>query len=1138
MFRTTLPRLCLLFLPFLASAQEYRATLLGQVTDASGAAVPKARVSASNVETGVAVPATVDAEGGYLIPFLVPGNYQLTVEADGFRNFTRGPLELRVNDRLRVDVRLEIGKATDQVTVDAEAPLVETASSNRGQVVDSAAVRGLPLNGNNPFTLMGLASGVQNTGALTFFRPFDNGTINDFSINGGRSSTNEFQMDGVSVTVMGGRSQSRSDLGYVPPAEATQEFKIQTNTYDAQYGRTGGGIVSLSVKPGTNSYHGAVYENLRRTALEANQFSNNAAGKPRATHLVDQWGFEIDGPASLPKLYKAKDKTFFMFAFEHYRESQPQPQLGSVPTPEQRAGDFSQTLTAAGKLFTIYDPFTTQPNPAYDPKKAVSLTNLQYIRTAFPGNIVPKGQMNPVALRVLKDIPLPNQAGDPVTKANNWYAGDVSTLNFFNNYIARLDHNLNSRTRVYARWNHNYRDGGIKNPWSWDTPARQETHNYRRNDGAVLDGVYTVNASTVLSARLGFTRYVTGSIQSLQNIPDLGLPASLAGQLQAKDKYPQFKFENYIQTSTDDADLIANDNYTAQASLMKMVGRHSIKFGGEYRLMRFANTPLANISGTYNFTRSTTSSNPQITDPNSGNAIAAFLLGTMSSGSVNLNATPYLAWRYPAIFFQDDWQITRRLTINVGLRWDMERPPVERYDRQNRGFDFSAPSPVQAPGLDLHGGLLFAGQNGAPRPAFDTKWNNWQPRFGLAYRVLQNRPLVFRGGVGRYFLPTTEYGGLLGYSQSTNVTASTDTFSPLRLVSDPFPSGLLQPTGSSLGLGTAVGSAISFSDPTRAIPYVWQYSAGFQYELKAGIMVEASYAGSQTRRIQTSRDLNALTLQQLALGTAYLSANVANPFYGVLPAASTVGATQTVSRRKLLVPYPQFASVVENNISNGQSWYNSLQAKLQQRFKFGLSYLFSYTWSKTMEATTLLNPQDTQFSRELASFDTPHRLVASGTYRFPFGPGRSYLSHGIVSHLVGGWDFNWVATFQSGTPIALPDYYIYGDPRLTSGQTLNRWFDTSSSIWVARPPDTLRTAKLNSPNIRRHTAPQLDVKLVRNFRITERQTLQFRASAFNATNTPLFDVPNTSPTSTLFGVVPITQRNLPRSIELGVRYSF
>jgi hypothetical protein len=1127
----------LLALAALLPAQEYRATLLGQIRDSSGALIPNALVTVSNINTGVRVTAATGTSG-YTIPYLVPGIYSLTVEANGFKTHTRGPIALQVNDRVRIDVALEVGASSEHINVTAEAPLLEVSTASRGQVIGGEKINGLPLNGHNPFTLMGVAEGVQNTGSLTFFRPFDNGSINDFSINGGRSSTNEYQIDGVSDIVMGGRSNSRSDLGYVPPAEATQEFKVQTNTYDAQYGRTGGGIVSLSVKPGTNKFHGAAYEFLRRTALEANTFSNNASARPRAPHYVDQWGGELDGPIKIPKLYDGHNRTFFMFSYEHYREAQPQPVIGSVPTAEQRAGDFTQTLTTAGKPYTIYDPYTVGLNPAFDATKAVSVTNPQYIRQAFAGNKIPATRFNPVATRILQDIPLPNQLGNPVTLVNNWYAGDVSTLNYFDNMIARVDHNINSNWRLFTRWNHSFRDGGIKNPYNWDTAARQQTHNQRTNDGAILDATAVINARTILTLRAGFNRYFTGSIATPQDITALGFPASLTTQLQAKDKYPQIKFENYIQTSNDDADLIASDTYSLQASLSKMVGRHSLKMGGEYRILHYANYGLAGVSGIYSFTRGATASNPQVTDTTSGNAIASFLLGTMSSGNVNLNATPYVGWRYPALFLQDDWQVTSRLSLNLGLRWDLERTPVERYNRQNRGFDFTAASPIAAAGLSLKGGLLFAGQQGQPRGAFVIDKNNWQPRAGMAYKLLANRPLVFRAGVGRYFLPTTEFGGTLGYSQTTLVQASSDNFVPFRTLSNPFPNGIIQPAGSALGLATGVGDGISFSDPNRHLPYVWQYSAGFQYEIYAGLLLEVSYSGSQTSRLQVSKEMNALTADQLALGTPYLSAAVANPFFGVLAQNTTLGSTSTVSRRRLLAPYPQFTSMTESNQSLGDSWYNSLQVRFQQRMKFGLSYLVSYTRSKTMEAAAYLNPQDAQLSRELTAFDTPQRTVVSGLYEVPIGPGKQWLNRGLISHLVGGWQAGWIATFQSGNPISLPDYYINGDPRLNSGQTPSHWFNTSPAIWVQRPTDTLRTAKLYSPNIRRDSQPQLDLNVTRNFRLAESYRLQLRASAFNATNTAIFDYPNTTPSSPLFGTVAITQRNLPRSIELGLRLVF
>jgi len=1112
-------------------AQEYRATLLGVVTDQTGAAVPGASVTATNIASGVSTATRTNTDGSYLIPFLLPGNYQVRVEQFGFRSFERSPIELRVNDRTRVDVALEVGQLTEQVVVTAEAELLEVSTSNRGQVIENRKITDLPLNSKNPFTLMSLAAGVQYMGSLLYFRPFDNGAISDFSINGGRPRLNEYQIDGVSDNM-------RSGLAYVPPVEATQEFKIQTNTYDAQYGRTSGGVISVSIKPGTNRYHGAAYEYLRRTGLEANQFSNNANRQPRARRVIDQYGFELDGPVEIPKLHRGKERTFFMFALEKYRESTPQPALGTVPTPEQRKGDFSQTFTSAGKLYTIYDALTVKPNPSFDPSKPLSLSNLQHVRSPFAGNQAPQSRMEPIALRVLQDIPLPNQPGDPVTRVNNWFGANVTEDTDFKNLIARVDHNISRAWKVYGRWNHNYRDGGRINYWGWETPARRQIHAGRRNDGAVFDVVGMFSPRNVLSARVGYNRFKSLSRFTPQDISALGLPKSFVSQLQMPNKYPQFTFDGYLQTSLNEWDIQPVETYTGQANMLKIAGPHSLKFGFESRLIHFANFARGNASGTFAFTRSWTSSNPQVTDPAAGNSIASFLLGYMSSASAALNATPYLTWRYPVLFFQDEWQVTRRLNLSLGLRWDYESPPVERYNRQVRGFDFQAKNPYQAPGFDLRGGLLYAGVDGHPRGAFDPDRDNWQPRFGLAYKLFETKPLVFRGGFGRYCLPTHEYGQMTGFSQTTSAQTSTPDYLPFRLLADPFPDGLIKPPGAGLGLKTQVGDGVTFNDLNREIPNVWQSSAGFQYELFPGLLLEASYVGSRTRQLQTSRNLNHLTKEQLGLGTPYLSQSVPNPFYGVLPEATSRGAQSRIQQRNLMLPYPHFTGVTMENTSIGKSWYNSFQFKAERRFSHGVSLLVTYTLSKTMEAVDLKNNFDAEFSRELVSFDVPQRLVISGIFEFPVGPKKAWLNRGLVSHIIGGWQLGWSGVIQSGPPVSYPDYYIHGNPKLKSGQSLSRWFDTSPSIWVQRPPDTWRVTPFRSPNIRRHTAPQFDASLIREFLIREGHRLQFKASSFNLTNTPVFGSPNTSPTSPLFGVVSINQINLPRSIELGFRYVF
>jgi hypothetical protein len=1116
------------------AAQEYRATLLGAVIDPSGASVPNARVTATNTQTGVSVISQTGADGNYVIPFLLPGAYSLRVEAPGFKTFERSPIELRINDRTRIDAAIEIGQAADKVTVVAEAPLLETASSSRGQVIGQRAIADMPLNSRNPFTLMNLATGVQYTGSMMYFRPFDNGAIGNFSINGGRDGINEYQIDGAS-----NNTNSGTMLAYVPPVEATQEFKIQANTYDAQYGRTSGGVISVSIKPGTNSFHGAAYEYLRRTQLEANLTQNNANRSSRAEHMIDQYGWELDGPVRLPRLYNGKDRTFFMFSQERYREFTPQPGQVTVPTELERAGDFSQSYKTATQQWGVYDPLSVYLNPAYDTTRPITAANTKYLRQPYAGNRVSRSLFNPIAVRVLQDIPLPNQAGDPYTHVNNWYAGYVGEATDFQNLIARLDHNVGSRWRLYGRWNYNDRDGGRINYAGWDTPARNQIHAGRRNDGAVLDAVSTLNPHTILSLRVSYNRFRSHSVYDPIDISTLGFPKSLLSLLPISNKYPIFNFEGYQNTGINEWNIAPNETYSGQASMTKVAGSHSMKFGTEYRLIHQATISRSDGMGNYSFNRNWTRRTPDFSDPNSGQGIATFLLGTLSGASVAINAQTYFTWKYPVLFFQDDWQITRRLTLNLGLRWDREGAPVERFDRQVRGIDFRSKFPIEVPGMpNLVGGLRYAGVNGAPRATFNPDWWNLQPRGGVAYKLLRSKPLVLRGGIGRTFIPTSTTNGATNFSRTTSALTSTSDYRPLASISNPFPDGLLPPLGASLGLATNAGQSISSNNPDRRQPFVWQFSAGLQCELRPGLLLEASYVGSRTRQLGVGVSHKYLTLDQLALGSAYLNTLVPNPFNGYLPSSTSLGTQATVSRRTLMTPFPQFTGVSTSSNSIGASWYNSAQFKVEQRFKHGLSFLLSYTVSKTMEATSYMNSQDTLLHSTLVSFDRPQRVVLSGIYELPVGPKKGVLNRGVVAHIVGGWQLNWVLNKQSGGPLGLPGgYYLMGDPKLPLS-TLDKWFNTDPKLWVQRANDTLQTMPYYSPNIRLMSAPQLDANLFRDFYLREGHKLQFKVSAFNALNTPLLGGPTTDPTSARFGMVRTSQNNLPRSIELGFRYAF
>ena len=621
--------------PVVLTAQEYRATLLGTVTDPAKAVVPAAKVVAVNTDTDVRSVTETNGDGNYMIPFLLPGNYRLMVEHVGFKTTDRASIQLRTNERVRIDVKLDVGSLSERIEVTAESPLLETANAERGQVTGANALETLPVRGNNPWEQISLTAGLQDATNPLYPRPQD-GPF-QYSFDGGRVTTflNEVQIDG----------QGR-DLGFrAIPLEAVGEVKVVTNTYDAQYGHTSGGVVALAIKSGSNRLHGAGYEYMSRTPLTANTFSNNTAGVARTVAKKDDYGMELDGPVYLPKLYNGKDRTFFTFSMERWTQTSPYNALTTVPTTLERGGDFSQSLTSSGAPYIIYDPLTLQPNPAFDPTKSITLTNLQYLRTPFPGNIVPTNRMNPVALNVLKLIPAPNQTGNVITHANNFYSADGnSQTDSFNFLVARVDHNFNSKWKMYARYDLNWR--GVLNPdgvVGWNTAFDPPTLNFNHGHGAVVDLVGVLNPSTILNLKVG-TNFVFGGYlmegAPFDQVGLLGLPSGLVNSLDlGGSRYPAFSFQNYSSIASTDRDkpLYNTDVGSLDASIVRTQGAHSMHAGFEYRPQYTGNLIYNGSAGSYSFTRSWTSSNPNVDNSSTGNAIASMLLGDMSAASATHN---------------------------------------------------------------------------------------------------------------------------------------------------------------------------------------------------------------------------------------------------------------------------------------------------------------------------------------------------------------------------------------------------------------------------------------------------------------------------------------------------------------------
>ncbi len=1116
------------------AAQEFRATVTGAVTDAQGAVIPGASIEVRNLQTNVSVTTVSNDGGAYVAPFVPPGRYNVIVSRDGFKRSVRDNIELRVGDRLRIDFQLEVGGVAEQITVTAAAELLETTTASKGQVIDSGKVRDLPLLGRNPFLLAAISAGVQYTptrGSRSN-RPFDNGGMDNFSMNGGRQFSNEFLLDGVPDTNT--ETTGPSNLSFVPSPDATEEFKVQTNNYDAQYGRTGGGVVNVSLKSGTNRFHGALYHYFRHDKLNANAFESNLAGVKRSSFRWNQPGIQVDGPVFLPKLYNGRDRTFFMFSWEKIKSAIPFPQTYTVPTLLQRAGDFSRTVQANGQPILVFDPLTTQQ------------TGSTFTRDPFPANRVPASRFDPVGRKIMDFIPVPNQPGN-AQDFFNLIASPNTVSDEYDQFVGRVDQVLTSKHKFFSRYVRGNRhevnsDAGyqhVASPWY---------SHWRINQGGNFDLTSMFSPTVVSSLRVGYIRHQFAIAQYGEGFDptQLGFPAAAAAALPRKF-FPRIDYTDYSafgpQRSTG-SEFTFSDTWSIAETINKVSGSHSLKFGAESRVM-FNNQDRPTSSfARFNFRKNYTQRDPLRGDASSGNAFASLLLGVPESGMSDRNVAPAYSNRYYVLFLQDDWRVSRRLTLNLGLRWDYESPQSERFNQQNAGFDAAGSNPFRVPGMQLRGGLLFTDENN--RLPFQRDLNNWQPRVGVAYQFASST--VFRAGYGISYLPTFDTGFNNGFSVQTPFVSSVDGgVTPSGKLSDPFPDGYLTPPGRSQGLATLVGRGYTYGFSNRNIPLVHQYSAGFQHELPWRVLIDASYVGSRTRSLQSSKGINEVSADQLRLGTALLTA-VPNPFRGLLPGTAYNGAT--VPQQQLLRPFPQFEGITQDRHTIGRSWFDSFQLRVEKRMSHGVHLLGSYTLSKSIEAVGYLNPQDNfgDFGKVLTGVDAPHRFVLSGAWELPFFKG----SRGVLGQAFGGWQFTGIATMQSGLAIGAPGGAFSSgvNPKL-AGQTRNRWFNTCNVntanrrqncaseteplAFIQQPPFTLRTLSIRFPNIRTVRPPNVDFSLFKAFRLHETAVLQFRAESFNLTNSPWFGGPNTTLGSAAFGVVSPSQQNDPRNVQLALR---
>jgi hypothetical protein len=1142
-------------------AQEVRATLSGTITDSSGSAVPNAQVRLTSVDTATGFTAVSSERGQYRFLFINAGSYRLGVEAPGFHTFVREGLQLAIGQAATLDVQLEVGSQAETVTVAAAAPVLEAEKADRGMVVDQNSLSQLPILARVPVLMATLTPGViwtqPNYNSLA---PFSNGGLSSWSVNGSVAPSSEFLLDGAPNDMI---YQAAHSIAYIPPVDAVDEFKVVTGAYDAQYGRNGGGVVSVAIKSGTNRLHGSAYEFLKRPFLDANSFANNANGAARNYDKLDQWGFTTGGPVWLPRVYHGKDRTFFFIAYEKYRDDTiARSRTSSVPTAQQRTGDFSRTFSSSGQLMPIYDPATGRT------------LNGNWVRDVFPGNIIPGNRIDPVGAKIAGLYPLPNTTtpGSVDWQNNYFYSGYTSY--FFPNIVARIDHNFNTRERVYGRFVYNNQllhDDTNSLPG----PGGDYRYGNKVNSGVVFDSITVLSPAATLDFRISFNRwtqnYYPPDYGPSSGATNIGLPASLVSQFEEPGRFPYITATNYQTLGESGSNIwfAPSSNWGFAPTLALIRGRHTLKAGIDFRLMHLANYQSAFAGGTFAFDQGFTRANYLTADSVSGNAVASMLLGAAASGGVDYIARPYYSWRYYAPWVQDDIKLSRRLTINLGLRWDVLGPLTERYNRLNRGFLPGALNPITGdidrsrfPGLQVYGGLGFAGVDASSRSAFDTDWNNIQPRVGAAFQLTPST--VLRGGFGISYIPQVSFGNSFGFSQSTPYVATLDAGqTPASVVSNPFPSGLLPPPGAALGLRTLLGQAPTFASTSGRIGYVYNFSFGVQRVLPGQVRVEASYVGSRTYNAPVTNTYNALSAGNLALGDItqggnpnYLNQRVANPFQNLLPGTSLNASTVTL--QQLLLPFPQFTGFNQQSIPIGRVWYNSLQLSVQKRYAKGFSLTGSYTLSKNIQALNYLNPQDAAPARTIVPFDRTHVLVVAPVYELPFGPGRPLLNsrHALVSRLAGGWQLSANLTWMSGVPMTVPSgVFVIGNP-LVDNPSWDRLFNTGlidstgklvnqvgnlAPAFQIQPAFSLRSASLYFGNLRDRWGPDLNLSVVKRTRIRESLNLEMRADALDAFNHPLFGGdPVISATSPNFGrlIRSNGQTNEPRQIQLSARLVF
>jgi hypothetical protein len=1135
--------------------------------------IPDVAVQITNVATNEIKELRTSESGRYVQPFLLPGTYTVRVEAQGFRPELRNDVKLDVGQNRAVDFTLEIGSVTQEVVVTAAPPPIDVNTSSIGQVIENKRVMDLPLNGRAVFNLAYLTPGVNPTGGGA--TP---------AMGGGRNATSELQIDGMTDIAPENNIGINARV-YEPQVDSVEEFSVQVNSLAAEYGRFAGGVINVVTKSGTNSFHGTAYDYLRNSTLDANEFFANRAGKGKGSFKRNQWGGTLGGPIYLPGIYNGRDKSFFFVGFEGTNARSQTVYTGTMPIDDWRTGNYSNLKTSSGQPITIYDPLTVRQDPN-NPGK--------YIRDPFAGNRIPHTRMDPVAMNMMKYFPQPNSAPtNPYTNSNNFTNAGTGPSDSYR-IDTRIDHNFTQKWRMFTRVSTGWSDSVSFNGFGNIATSSGSGSGSGRQTNISMDHTFTIAPTLIANIRYGFGRTRSTSLPFSDGIDHvaLGLPQYYqdAAALEGRE-FPRMDFGGAVASLGQSGWtrlFMAPMVHSVPGSVTKILSNHTIKFGGEYRKLLINFQQAGYPSGQFSFNNGWTQQEITTSSTTAGFPLASFLLGLPGSGQMTHDGTAASASTYWAAYIQDDWKVTRKLTLNLGLRYDLDIPRTERYDRYSY-FNMYETSPIAGqvaasacPSCgNLKGAMYFVTPDDRRQTPTDS--NNFGPRFGFAYSA--TKKMVIRGGYGIAYPPsalqaagTTGAPGMEGFRDTTNFNGTFDSMRTISAyLSNPFPDGFNFPPGRSLGAATKLGLGIGESNfDAWKNSLIQQWNFNIQHELPGNMVAEIGYLGNRGMGLidgDGTYQYNQLDPSYLSMGSDLLKI-VPNPFYGIITNPTSSLSKPTVEYRQLQRPWPQYTGMGSFRKPRADSIYHGMTIRLDKRFSRGFSFLVAYTAGKLIDngssavsflgpiassvelgiSAAKLNSYNHRLERSVSSMDIAQRFVASYVYEFPIGKGKRFLAnaHPAVNLFVSGWQVNGITTFQSGNPMIVAalsnNTNIYSGQRLnnsgqsakltggTTDERMAQWFNTS--VFSQPAAYTFGNVSRTLPDVRVPGQRSTDLSFFKNtfFGPDEKLNLQYRVEMFNAFNTTHFGRPGPGFGYGSFGVISSTQALVgPRQIQMALK---